>query len=282
MRGSVTQQGIWFTEQACRVGTAYHMPLVVSLDGDVDVDRLTAAVDAVVARHPLLSQKVVERDGVPYLTPSTSDDLCRFTVTRKSGGHTLRVVAHHLVFDGGSKDILVHDLAAAYRGTLDGTPVPYEPEDLPDLAAAREFWAEHWHGRGELVLPGLRDGGDDPTASHVELDLSGLDTSGLGVTRFELLTAAWCALLHRYGNEHAIVGIDLGTRTDATRQTIGPFANELPIHIGHSGTFRELAAVVRARLRATYPFRAVPLGRAVPGLPLRPAIAHTTRSKSVV
>jgi non-ribosomal peptide synthetase component F/acyl carrier protein len=275
------------------------MPLAVHLDGEVDVVALRAAVGTVLRRHPLLGTEVVDRDGVPHLVPATptlteTDDdvaavlgretaapftgpLCRFTLVRRRGGVSLVVVAHHLVFDGTSKDVLVHDLAAAYNGEPDLGPVPFAPEDDESaLPAAREFWAGHEHG--DLVLPGLRHGGDDPAAGSVELDLGGLGPAAFGVTTFELVTAAWCALLHRCGNEHATVGIDVGTRTERDRHAIGPFVNELPVHIGRYGTFRELAAAVRARLREMYRFRGVPLGRAVPGLPLRPAVAPTSIS----
>ena len=312
MRGSQTQQGIWFTERACEVGTAYHMPLAVHLDGAVDVAALRTAVDTVLSRHPLLCQAVVDRDGLPQLVPAATPPslsevdgdpadvlrretlrpfdvatgpLCRFTLVRRPGGVTLIVVAHHIVFDGGSKDVLVHDLAAGYRGMLDSEPVPFVTDEDDRLAsalpAAREFWSEHRHGHADLVLPGLRHGTDEPAAGSVAVDLGGRlpqAAAALGVTTFELLLTSWFALLHRYGNDDAAVGVDLGTRTDGSGTAIGPFVNELPVRVGRHGTFRELATAVRARLRSTYPFRAVPLGRAVPGLAPRPAVAPTSIS----
>ena len=274
MRGSLAQQGMWVTERAFDVGTAYRMPLTVRLDGAVDVGRLRRAVEEVVARHPLLSMGVEDRDGVPYLVPA-DEPLCRFTVEPHAGGVTLSVLAHHLVFDGGSKDVLVHDLAAAYGGTLDPAPVPFVADDGVELAAAQEFWAGHEHG--EVTLPGLRRG-DDPAADSVPLDLSGLAPARFGVTTFELLTAAWLALLQRYGNENPVVAVDLGTRTEATRNAIGPFVNELPVQCGRYETFGSLVAATRARVREIYPFRAVPLARAVPGLAPRPAVAPTSIS----
>ncbi|MFF1833397.1 amino acid adenylation domain-containing protein [Streptomyces sp. NPDC058231] len=312
MLGSQTQQGIWFTERACEVGSAYHMPLAVHLDGAVDIAALRAAVDAVLARHPLLCHAVVDRDGLPHLVPAVTPPplsevdgdpadvlrretlrpfdvatgpLCRFTLVRRPGGVTLIVVAHHIVFDGGSKDVLLHDLAAGYRGTLDSKPVPFVADENDRLAsalpAAREFWSEHWQGHGDLVLPGLRHGAEAPAADSVAVDLGDRlprAAAALGVTTFELLLASWFALLHRYGNNDTVVGVDLGTRTGSSRIAIGPFVNELPVRIGRHGTFRELATAVRARLRSTYPFRTVPLGRAVPGLGPRPSVAPTSIS----
>lgn len=103
--------------------------------------------------------------------------LCRFTLVRRPGGVTLIVVAHHIVFDGGSKDVLVHDLAAGYRGMLDSEPVPFVTDEDDRLAsalpAAREFWSEHRHGHADLVLPGLRHGTDEPAAGSVAVDLGG-------------------------------------------------------------------------------------------------------------
>ncbi|SEG80945.1 amino acid adenylation domain-containing protein [Actinacidiphila yanglinensis] len=303
---------MWFAQRTWGLGAAYHMPLAVHLDGAVDVPALRAAVAAVLVRHPVLGRAVVERDGEPYLVPAPvppslaeadgdPDDvlraeslrpfdlaagpLARFTLVRRPGGVSLIVVAHHVVFDGTSKDVLVHDLAAAYRGALDTESLPLAagPDDraASELSAAREFWAGHRHGRTEPVLPGLRPGVDDPAAGTVAVGLPGGlpdAAAALGVTTFELLLAGWFALLHRYGDGAPVVGVDLGTRTGATRSAVGPFVNELPVGVGRHATFRETAAATRARLRATYPFRAVPLGRAVPGLAPRPSVAPTSVS----
>lgn len=140
-------------------GRVYHMPLAVRFDGPLDVDRLQAACRDVVRAHPQLAAALGERDGEVRLVPAAvpppigfedasgfedagyeagelvdretslpldlgAGPAARFTVFRLAPErHLLVFVAHHAVFDGMSKDILVRDLAAAYAGR----PVPALP-----------------------------------------------------------------------------------------------------------------------------------------------------------
>ncbi|WP_431729441.1 non-ribosomal peptide synthetase [Verrucosispora sp. TAA-831] len=318
------QHAVWFTERAGVAGTAFHMAVGVRFGAALDRRALVAACASVTDRHPILAARiVVGDDGTPHLAPAdsrpavgfgeltdarvaeeiaraydlTAGPLARFTLlTDADDTHLLLVTAHHLVFDGMSKDILVRDLAAAYAAAregaiLDPAPRPDEYAGLAaaeqqrlaaDLPAARDHWARHWSGPGDVVLPGLRR---LPTAAEpgaaVPVDLptdlvQGLDRTArsLGVTRFELLLAVLHALLARYGNRHTPVGVALSTRTPDQADRIGLFVNELPVAADPADTtFRAHARTVRARLREVYRYRAVPLAQAVPGL--RPAPAPT-------
>jgi amino acid adenylation domain-containing protein len=314
------QQGIWFTERAGVAGTAYHMAVVVHLDGALDVDALAAACAAVVARHPGLGRAVDDEDGVPRLVPAVTapaltrasysegwraaelarpfdlrhGPLVRFTLASvATDRHVLLVVAHHLVFDGLSKDILVRELAAGYAAGRAG-PLPDvdDPRAEADRLAAREHWAARPFDRGDLVLPDLAlpvgrvpDGplaggelGFDLDRHLVDAVDRAADT--LGLTRFELLLAGVHALLRRYGNEEPTVGVDVSTRVAATADHIGLFVNELPITpvAPAGGAFADLAAAVRAELRAAYRFRAVPVAQALGGIRPRTALTRVSIS----
>ncbi|SCF28933.1 amino acid adenylation domain-containing protein [Micromonospora echinospora] len=318
------QHAVWFTEQAGVAGTAYHMALGVRFGAELDRSALVEACAVVTARHPVLATRVVaDHDGTPRLVPAdgrpavtfgeltddrtaeeiarrydpASGPLSRFTLlTGADGTHLLLVTAHHLVFDGMSKDVLVRDLAAAYAAALTGTPAEFAPTDdgypahataerervearLPD---ARAYWERHWSGPGDVVLPGLRR---VPTAAEpgatVEVGLPGELVEGvdrtarsLGVTRFEVLLAVVHALLARYGNRDVPVGVGLSTRTAAQADQVGLFVNELPVGVAPAtGDVAGYVRAVRARLRELYRFRDVPLAHAVSGL--RPAPALT-------
>ncbi|MFD1323321.1 amino acid adenylation domain-containing protein [Micromonospora sonneratiae] len=318
------QHAVWFTEQAGVAGTAYHMALGIWFAADLDRTALLGACATVIDRHEVLHTRVTaDDDGVPRLTPADTrptvvvgelteerieaeiarrhdlrtGPLARFTLlTGSDGRHLLLVTAHHLVFDGTSKDVLVRDLALAYEAALAGRPADLPP--LPDgyaahaaaeqdrvsveLPAARRHWEQHWSGAGGVVLPGLRrvPTGAEPGATvDVDLDadlVNGVDHTAhaLGTTRFELLLAVVHALLQRYGNHDTPVGVSLSTRTDDTADHLGLFVNELPVSVTPAtGTFRSHAQAVRAQLRELYRFRAVPLAHTVPGL--RPAPALT-------
>ncbi|WP_440070172.1 condensation domain-containing protein [Streptosporangium sp. OZ121] len=87
--------------------------------------------------------------------------LARFTLFGIGPGrHLLVFVAHHLVFDGQSKDILVRDLAAFYNGEPP-PPLPALDHGRAErervaalLPGAREFWRPRWRDPGETVVLG--------------------------------------------------------------------------------------------------------------------------------
>ncbi|MGC5664180.1 non-ribosomal peptide synthetase [Micromonospora sp. WMMD723] len=333
------QHAVWFTEQAGVAGTAYHLAVGIRFGAELDRTALVAACAATVARHPALATRIdTDEDGTPRLTPAgtrpavtlgaltdarvaeeiarpydlRTGPLARFTLlTGAAGDHLLLVTAHHLVFDGTSKDVLVADLAAGYAAARSTDPArdpapgpadthrqageqPWPGADhaglaaaeqqriAADLPAARDFWARHWSGPGDVVLPGLRrlpTGAEPGVAVEVALPadvVDGIDpvARSLGVTRFELLFAALHALLGRYGNRDLPIGVALSTRTPDQADRIGLFVNELPVTVAPAdGTFRAHTRAVRDRLREVYRYRAVPLAHVVSGL--RPAPALT-------
>ena len=329
---SPVQHGVWITERVGAAGTAYALPVLLRFDGDLRVPALRAACAAVVARHPALGSVPHERDGelflVPAATPPTltvvdlasaggpdgqldmhvadevrrpfdlhAGPLVRFTLFALAPGrHVLVAVAHHLVFDGTSKDILVRDLAAGYNAAVAGAAAPaggaapvVEAVPGPDArAAAAAYYAGRWADPAEVVLPGLgpwsraaRPGED----LRFDLDQplrAGLAAAAqrLGVTRFEFLVAAVQTLLYRYGNPDVTVAVDLGTRGPAEQGVIGLFVNELPVLSAPAAgaSFAGFAAAVRAELRELYRHRDVPLGQAVAGLTPRVGITPVTVS----
>jgi non-ribosomal peptide synthetase component F len=214
--------------------------------------------------------------------------------------HVLLVVAHHLVFDGESMELFKRDLAACYLAASAGGRVPARAGGcsaaehaareqrrlLAELPAAREFWRERWRDRPEVVLPGAAPLTRDVDAGEcVDLLCDAGFRSGLhraagavGVSPFELLVASFAGLLARYGNREPEVTVALGTRTAESAGSIGCFGTELPLAVAvdPDAAFSELAGDVRACLRALYPFRGVPLNRAVTGI--RPGAMHTAVS----
>ncbi|WP_205314798.1 condensation domain-containing protein [Nonomuraea lactucae] len=303
---SFAQHGMWIMEQA-GAGSAYHMPILIRLPGPPDRGALAKAVAGVVERHPLLGCAMEDRGGVLHLVPAAdrpglADDrsglvrdpfppfdlergpLIRFALD----GDTLRIDAHHLVFDGQSKDILVADLATLYDGAL---PPPLEPADhaalqrervAGQLKEAGAFWARRWREPGEVVVAGqvLRSRRASPgRVSEFGLDLPELRELP-GLTRFEVVLAALHALLRSYGNEDVVTAVDLSTRTPAESGRVGPYVNELPVYSGPSPDvpFAEFAAELRAELRQVYGVREVPIARAVPGVKPHAALAPVSVS----
>src|SRR5215831_10715 len=250
---SLAQQEIWFAERACGAGSAHHRPLAIRLDGELDVRALVDACEAVVARHPILGAAFHEHDGLPWLGPAATrphvahvdlttspphrvapqlgdlvrretvrpfdlgrGPLARFTLCRVGRRRfLLLVVAHAIVLDGESQDVLVRDLACLYGAFSEGSPGSLPPlppfreqvaEERRRAAAAQDAAAERWTGRwlepGAVALPGLSRpvSGPEPAgcvdvAVDAELD-DALDRAArvLGATRLELLLAGLLAL----------------------------------------------------------------------------------------
>ncbi|GIH21791.1 hypothetical protein Aph01nite_01010 [Acrocarpospora phusangensis] len=305
---SPLQRGMWINELAGS-GAAYQMPLAITFEGPLDVPALLAACASVLERHELLGSAFQEGDGElrvvrasdpPTVTygPEQPPDfdvrygpLARFTLTETGPDrHRLLFIAHHLVFDGMSKDILVRDLADAYAGrpTRPAAP-PYgeaiqaEAQRVEEaLPAAETFWKSRWRDQFEVYTPaGQITASRRPGPGGSVAALSGLPDAGdLGVTTFERVLAALHALLHRYGAREPIISVDLSTRGGDTAETVGLLVNELPVvcRPEPGGTFRELAHQVREELRAVYAFREVPLARALGGLSPRGSLTPVSVS----
>ncbi|MBB5872576.1 amino acid adenylation domain-containing protein [Allocatelliglobosispora scoriae] len=327
MRASIAQHGMWLTERLGLAGTSYHMPLPVLLDGPLDRDRLVDACEAVIARHEVLGSACRELDGTLHLVPAPHrpavelaqvDDveaflhaesvrpfdlaegpLIRCTLAALAPDrHLLLLVAHHLVFDGESKEVLLGQIAVAYGGAEasveDGfaAAITAQTAAIAELLpAAREHWSG-WRAPAEPSLPGVRPSAGVTPGGIVDLRLPGLGPAAatLGVTTFELLLTGVLTLLHRYAQaaapaesprtEPPTVAIELGTRPRDARDLIGLFVNELPVTAALTGdrTGAEALDIVRDRLRETYQVRPVPLSHAVTGLTPRAALAPVSLS----
>ncbi|MEU7042154.1 amino acid adenylation domain-containing protein [Streptomyces varsoviensis] len=279
--------------RACAAVLAAHRQLGCAIEDRAGVPHLVPA--------PVQPELVVEPERPDALRASTTApfDLARGPLFRPvlqvigARAHRLLITVHHIVFDGLSMETFLTDLAARYEAETaqgDPGPLPPVPEEAADaeeariaakLPAARRYWAEHPPGDDDVVLPGLEgaahgvaDGATAefrfPAGLHARL---GPLAERIGVSRYELLIAAFHALLFRYGNPTPVTALDLGTRTPDQRGHIGVHVNELPFASAPEADapFDEYARAVRAGLRELYQVRDVPLGRA--GARVRPGVA---------
>jgi amino acid adenylation domain-containing protein/non-ribosomal peptide synthase protein (TIGR01720 family) len=160
---SFAQERVWFLEQF-EPGTAQHnMPLVLALDGDLDLAALQRALDLLVVRHEALRTTLVRRDGrplqligAPYRVAITQVDLTgedeaqrdavaheviaedvrrgfdletgplwRVTLISLASGRALLLLTiHHGIGDGASTAILLRELATLYRDSAALTEPP--------------------------------------------------------------------------------------------------------------------------------------------------------------
>ncbi|HEX5216632.1 MAG TPA: amino acid adenylation domain-containing protein [Vicinamibacterales bacterium] len=181
---SFSQQRIWFLHHWYGENGVYNVPAALALDGDLDLDRLSAAVQAIVDRHealrtvfPLVDgspvQRVLDRLAISIpivdlthldreaadadaraLAAAESDrpfdlstgPLIRATVVRLTPVRSvLLLTLHHIVSDGWSMQVLFRELRTLYRRAGDAHAPPLPP--LPIQYADFAAWQrEHLTG----------------------------------------------------------------------------------------------------------------------------------------
>ena len=165
---STAQRALWLLDQLHPDSSAYNVPVGVRLDGPLDVQALTRALQQVVARHDVLRTTIPAPSAQPYqhveadlaLSLPTTDlttlptadaestardlvdkwsqepfDLAAGPLMRArlvkitANRHVLLIVMHHVICDGPSIHLLFEELAALYAGrTLE--PLPQQFADF--------------------------------------------------------------------------------------------------------------------------------------------------------
>ncbi|MCP5153998.1 MAG: amino acid adenylation domain-containing protein, partial [Ectothiorhodospiraceae bacterium] len=184
---SFAQQRLWFLEQLAPGTAAYHVPLAVALEGDLDRGALTAALNTVVARHESLRTRFGEHGGHPHQTVEPTleiaipvRDLRALDEARREAEitreveeeatrpfdlgrgpllrckllhtgermHMLLLTMHHIVSDGWSMGVLFRELGVAYAAVVRHR----EPELAPLPVQYADFaaWQREWLAESEL------------------------------------------------------------------------------------------------------------------------------------
>ncbi|MBC5802113.1 MAG: amino acid adenylation domain-containing protein [Candidatus Eremiobacteraeota bacterium] len=162
---SFEQEVLWRIEQTIPDRSTYNVPRAMRIRGALDVERVRAALDALVVRHDVLRTRFVERSGAPAALPMPPRPVAleRFRVAATEpaereaeladtlrgaasrpfdlGGdpllraalvdidehdHALLLVWHHIASDAAAGDILLREFAALYAGaSLPELPLRY-------------------------------------------------------------------------------------------------------------------------------------------------------------
>ncbi|WP_261720514.1 non-ribosomal peptide synthetase [Streptomyces sp. FZ201] len=215
---SFAQRRLWFLTRLDGVSEAYHIPLRLRLEGELDESALHRALDMIVARHEILRTTFTQdQDGRPVQVIAETgrftwldgeDDGAPFDLVHGPliRGHlaqvaerawTLSIVMHHIVSDGWSIGVLVGELNALYEAFRDGRPDPLPPLPVQyadyalwqqermsgeDLKRQAEFWRralEDAPERSELPTDRPRPAHQDFAGAAVERVLDAELTSGL-------------------------------------------------------------------------------------------------------
>ena len=281
---------------------AYHVVLAYELRGPLNVEALRRALDRIVARHEALRTRIgsSEGRGVQQVMPATigcrlvehdlrsvegprreqtarqlcdeaasrpfalaRDTLIRAELVRLDmAEHRLVVTIHHIVFDGWSTSVFLHELRTLYQAFSQGGDDPLPPPQIQyaDYAvwqraqlepAARgrhlAFWRNHLQEAPALIelhtdrprppLQSLR-GGRVPAAVPPAC-VEGLRALGKrhGVTMFMTVLAAWSVVLSRLaGQDGVVIGTPMANRPHPQlHPLVGYFVNTLPLHLRLGG-----------------------------------------------
>ena len=324
---SYAQQRIWMLDQLDPGSTAYNISNAFRLSGVLDLGALQQSIDTIVARHELLRTHFAQHAGTPFQRVGSADRLPLHTVDLSDiapaqqeqevqhqlhaaadqpfelhhgplwrvqlwrlepSVHVVLLTLHHIISDGWSWGVLMHELmtcyAAAAAGRAHGLP------DLPIQYADYAYWQrdrlqsaamqpqiDYWMRQladlpAPLELPTDRPRTRVQAARHIwhpfriAPDLAArLErfSSQAGATLFMTLLAAFKVLLHRYTNQRdLVVGSPIANRNRAELEPlIGVFINMLALRTQLSGqlSFRQVLERVRTTALDGYRNQDVPI-----------------------
>jgi amino acid adenylation domain-containing protein len=302
------QRRQWFMWSLAPDDAAYHVGGIVRLDGPLDTEALRAAFGLLIDRHESLrtvfepdGQGLAEQlvhasldvalsmvdaadaahvDGLVRALQAAPFDLTRGPLLRASllrvapDAHLLVLVAHHIVVDAGSMQVLMDELAAAYLARTQDAPLGWAQPATSPRALAR--WQTEWLGRGDaarqlawwrarlgtghpvLSLPTdhpRRADGRHAAGHHVITLPAGWAVQARalaresGVTVFMLMAAGLQALLHRLtGQDDVRLGVPMAGRHVAPlERTVGLLVNTVVLRSCVEGRkpLRDLLSQVR-------------------------------------
>jgi amino acid adenylation domain-containing protein len=287
------QRAVWHAT-AAGAGAALHVCRQVRLDGPLDLDSLTSAIEVVCDGLDVLHRRYtqdgddcrcesVERAAVPVEIVDATGlgardhgaraekyaarpfDLAgqvalRALVERTDGGGWLTFVAHHLALDGWSLDHVVRDVLDSFAG------------GKPEARGSMDGGAGTVGVKGDLEWPAMPDRVLDEADPHdttvavhqVRLDQGIAD--GLRQTArthsfstAHALMAVYAAVLHGWADLEEIAFLaPVDVRSRSQRRSLGMGVNSIVVgsRLEADATFVDFARVLRDRFLVSYEQRA--------------------------
>ncbi|WP_416212277.1 non-ribosomal peptide synthase/polyketide synthase [Nostoc sp. DedSLP03] len=341
---SFAQQRLWFLDQFEPNTAIYNIPFGLRLLGNLNQTALEQSLVEIIYRHEALRTNFITVDGqaaqiiqtetnwtftvvdlkhLPLTEQKTaaqklvqqqallpydleSEALIRGTlVVLSETEQWLLVCMHHVVSDGWSIGVFVHELQALYNAYSQGQPLPLLP--LPIQYADFAIWQRQWlvgevlqsqlsyweqqlaNAPTFLPLPTDRPRPSVQTfnGANMEFALSDELTQRLlqlsqkqGVTLFMTLLAAYNTLLYRYtGQEDILVGTPIANRDRTELEgLIGFFVNTLVMRtdLSLNPSFNELLPRIREMALSAYAHQDLPFEMLVEALQPERDLSHTS------
>lgn len=329
LRASSTQEGLWFLEQANPGSVAYVMPASVLLRGRLDIDVLGWCLNEIVRRHEILRTTFTTIDGRPYQVvadpapvplpvadlsalPNRQDrdaalralqreEAKPFDIAAEPGlrarllitgadEHVLLLTMHHIVCDGWSLGVMLHEFSALYRALSRKAPSPladlsiqygdfaeWQLDQVEGLLDGHlEYWRRYLAHAPVLELPADRPAGAMPAGRGAAVPWRLEPETMVSVRRcadsahatpFMVLLAAFAVLLWRWsGQRDVLIGYPTAGRVHTDLEPlIGCFVNTLPLRVdlAERPAFADLLQRVRADCTSGFEHQEVPFDQIV-------------------
>ena len=319
---SYAQTGVYFECLKNPTSTVYNIPYLLSYPAGIEAGKLADIVKQVVEAHPELSihfttegDAIVQTlaDSLPVEVPITemSDEalaayknefvrpfnlqkapLYRFEVVKTESGVHLLMDVHHLVFDGGSADLLIRQIGSALEGAavekenytyLDFVSDQQKAEDSDTFKSAQQFFAEKLQtceGASEIPadLPKTdQQGFIGEAVCPTDYDKAAAFCRQQEITPAHLFLAATTYVISRYTNNREVYlsTISNGRSNLKIADTVGMFVNTLALGLKVDDvTVSEYLKQVSETFDETLRHEDYPFARIATDFGFMPAIAY--------
>jgi amino acid adenylation domain-containing protein len=319
---SYAQTGVYFDCLKNPASTIYNIPYMLSYPEGIDANVLADTVKRVIESHPELSvhfttegDTIVQTtdDSVPVevgITEMTEEELAKYKkefvrpfnlqkaplyraeVVKTAGGVHLLLDLHHLVFDGGSADLLIRQLNAALEGKeveketynyLDFVADQQAAEETEAFKEAQRFFAERLQTcEGASEIPADLPKSDEQgfigeAVCPADLDKANAFCREQGITPAHLFLAATSYVISRYTNNREVYlcTVSSGRSNLKIADTVGMFVNTLALGLNIDDvTVSEFLKQASNTFDQTLRHEDYPFARIATDYGFRPAIAY--------
>ena len=272
-----SQFGIYVECVGHRGEPYYNLPFIHIIDRSLDGERLLAAIETAFKAHPTLFTRIeMDNNGEPLQTIDMDNETwslaiedvtdieqekTRFTqpfdldggrlfnikLMRDSEHYDILVDTHHIIADGTSLLILLHDIDRAYHGEeiapeemtlMELAQIEAQQRETPAFEEAKKWYAANFDCGDTFTqfMPDLeeQERRKDNMLRTLSLDLSRVDEycKQNGVFKSTLFTTAYAFLLAKFNNEQeSLFNTVYNGRTDKRfARSIGMTVKTLPVY----------------------------------------------------
>ena len=319
---SYAQTGVYFECLKNPTSTIYNIPYLLSYPEGTDADRLADVVKRVIEAHPELGvhfttegDTIVQtlEGAVPVevkVTEMSEDELTKYKkefvqpfnlqkaplyraeVVKTPAGVYLIIDMHHLVFDGGSADLLFRQISAALEGNaveretynyLDFVADQQQAEESDDFKAAQQFFAEKLQTcEGASEIPADLPKSDEQgyigeAVCPADFEKATAFCRQQEITPAHLFLAATSYVVSRYTNNRDVYlcTVSSGRSNLKIADTVGMFVNTLALGMSIDDvTVSQFLKNASETFDQTLRHEDYPFARIATDYGFRPAIAY--------